>query len=295
MIRIRRHHTAALFLERAESWLLRNEAEYNLLLGLAYRLQRSDAGFESPIYFATVEQGSELVGCAFRTPPQKVGLTRMPLDAVKSLAADLAQVYDTIPGVLAAEPESRAFADEWSALRGLTVRQGQRNRIHQLERVVPPSPMPPGHMRQATMEDADLVARWFAEFETEAHAQPGGASTVERRIRDGTVFLWDDDGPRSMGGVAAETPHGARIGFVYTPRTERGRGYAAANTAAISERMLKAGKRFCFLYTDLANPTSNAIYARIGYEPVCDVNEWLFTAQAVRRDECGLWHNAPIR
>ena len=278
MIRIRRHSSAASFLERAESWLLRNEAEYNLLLGLAYRLQRSDAGFDPPIYLATVEQGDELVGCAFRTPPQKLGLTRMPPDALSGLAADLAQVYETIPGVLAAEPESRAFADAWSALRGIAVRPGQRNRIHRLERVVPPSPMPSGQMRQATMEDAALVARWFAEFETEAHAQPGGARAAEQRIADGTVFLWDDDGPRSMGGIAAETPHGARIGFVYTPRAHRGRGYAAANTAAVSERVLKAGKRFCFLYTDLANPTSNAIYAKIGYEPVCDVNEWLFTA-----------------
>ena len=278
MIRIRRHPTATSFLERAEAWLLRNEAEYNLLLGLAYRLQRSDAGFDPPIYLATVEQGDDLVGCAFRTPPQKLGLTRMPLGALPGVAADLAEVYDTIPGVLAAEPESSAFAEEWSALRGVTVRPGQRNRIHRLERVVPPSPMPSGRMRQATMEDAALVARWFSEFESEAHAQPGGQWTAERRIVEGTVFLWDDEGPRSMGGIAAETPHGARIGFVYTPPAHRGRGYAAANTAAVSERMLRAGKRFCFLYTDLANPTSNAIYARIGYEPVCDVNEWLFTA-----------------
>jgi hypothetical protein len=79
-----------------------------------------------------------------------------------------------------------------------------------------------------------------------------------------------------MAGVAAETPHGARIGPVYTPPAARGRGYASACTAALSERMLAAGKRFCFLYTDLDNPTSNTIYQRIGYRAVCDVGDWLF-------------------
>ena len=50
-------------------------------------------------------------------------------------------------------------------------------------------------------------------------------------------------------------------------------------TAAVSELLLEQGRRFCFLYTDLANPTSNAIYLRIGYEPVCDSRELAFSAE----------------
>ena len=42
--------------------------------------------------------------------------------------------------------------------------------------------------------------------------------------------------------------------------------------AAASQVQLYAGRQFCFLYTDLANPTSNHIYAEIGYEPIRDVN-----------------------
>jgi predicted GNAT family acetyltransferase len=74
----------------------------------------------------------------------------------------------------------------------------------------------------------------------------------------------------SLAGFGGPTPHGIRIGPVYTPRQQRGRGYGSAVTAAVSQLNLGRGRRFCFLYTDLANPTSNAIYLRLGYEPVCD-------------------------
>ena len=78
-------------------------------------------------------------------------------------------------------------------------------------------------------------------------------------------------------GFGGPTPNGIRIGPVYTPPELRGRGYASALTAQVSQLQLDRGKRFCFLYTDLANPTSNAIYRRIGYERVCDSRELAFT------------------
>ncbi len=72
------------------------------------------------------------------------------------------------------------------------------------------------------------------------------------------------------------TPNGVRIGAVYTPPKYRGRGYATACVAALSQRMLDTGLAFCFLYTDLSNPTSNNIYQRLGYHPVRDVVDYHF-------------------
>jgi predicted GNAT family acetyltransferase len=80
-----------------------------------------------------------------------------------------------------------------------------------------------------------------------------------------------------MAGFGGRTPNGTRIGPVYTPPELRGRGYGSALTAAVTERLLGSGLRFCFLYTDLANPTSNSIYQRIGYRPVSDVDLWTFS------------------
>jgi predicted GNAT family acetyltransferase len=81
----------------------------------------------------------------------------------------------------------------------------------------------------------------------------------------------------SLAGYGSPTPNGMRVGPVYTPPELRGRGYASAVTAAASHRAFASGKRFCFLFTNLANPTSNSIYQQIGYRPVLDVNVWRFS------------------
>ncbi len=92
-----------------------------------------------------------------------------------------------------------------------------------------------------------------------------------------TMRLWIDDGvPVSMTGFGAATPNGQRVGPVYTPPDRRGRGYASNLVAQGSQAALDAGRRFLFLFTDLANPTSNKIYQAIGYEPVTDIDRYSF-------------------
>jgi predicted GNAT family acetyltransferase len=90
------------------------------------------------------------------------------------------------------------------------------------------------------------------------------------------LFVWDHAGPVSMASATGLTPNGIRVNGVYTPPEHRGRGYATACVAALSARLLADGRRFCFLFTDAANPTSNAIYRRIGYVPVAEVQEYRF-------------------
>ena len=91
-MQICRHSNVREFLDRAEVWLLRREVEHNVLLGIAHQLLRGDHMFEEPIYFATVETDGAVDGCAFRTPPFKLGLTRLPLSVVPSLVRDVNEV-----------------------------------------------------------------------------------------------------------------------------------------------------------------------------------------------------------
>ncbi|MDQ3529019.1 MAG: GNAT family N-acetyltransferase, partial [Actinomycetota bacterium] len=90
------------------------------------------------------------------------------------------------------------------------------------------------------------------------------------------ALLWDDGGPVSLAAAVGPTPNGIRIVSVYTPPPLRGRGYAGACVAELTARMLTR-YRFCFLYADLANPTSNAIYQRLGYHPVGDAGTYAFS------------------
>ena len=270
-----RHPFPRAFRARAEAWLLEREAEHNLILGLAARLEESTAEYEPPIYLATIERNNEILGCAFRTPPYNLGITRLPAEAVAPLAADVAEVYDTLRGVLGPDPEAAALAGAWSGLRGVAIREAMRERIYKLERVIDPECPAAGYARPATEVDLGTVAQWLNAFSAEA-----GVPANEERTRDlvagRRLLLWEDGGPRSMAASCGDTPDGCRVGYVYTPPEWRGRGYASACVATLSRQILKGGRRFCFLYTDLSNPTSNAIYQRIGYEPVCDVVEYRF-------------------
>jgi hypothetical protein len=73
-----------------------------------------------------------------------------------------------------------------------------------------------------------------------------------------------------MAGYSRELPTAIGVAFVYTPPYFRGKGYATSCVAQLSRMALDKGYKKCVLYTDLLNPTSNSIYQRIGYKPVCD-------------------------
>lgn len=89
--------------------------------------------------------------------------------------------------------------------------------------------------------------------------------------------LWrDEDTVVSLAGVSAPAAGVARVGPVYTPPAYRRRGYGAAVTAKATAAALSAGAHYVVLYTDLANPTSNSIYQRIGYKPDHDAEERAF-------------------
>jgi predicted GNAT family acetyltransferase len=82
--------------------------------------------------------------------------------------------------------------------------------------------------------------------------------------------------PVSLAGFGGRTPHGIRVGPVYTPPEHRRHGYATELVAEMTKHLLTGDRRFCFLYTDLSNPTPNAIYERIGYRIVCESTEYAF-------------------
>jgi hypothetical protein len=155
-------------------------------------------------------------------------------------------------------------------------------RIYELKSVAPEMrTAAPGAMRPAIRQDAERFHQWVVAFEIDAFGEQH--SEQERihkmfsdRWRD--VFFWDHAGQTvSMCIRSRPTAHGITVGLVYTPPELRKRGYATALVANLSQHLLESGYQFCTLYTDLANPTSNAIYQHIGYRPVADVDKYTLT------------------
>ena len=264
------------FLAAAGGFLVAREAEHNLLLGVCQNVRDTPDAFTAPPYFAAVTDGDRVLAVALQTPPFRLVLSEIDDGAAIPLLADDLVGRD-LPGAVGPVEPVRAFMDERTARGAPPAHLTTSERIFRLTAVTPPRPTP-GHARIAEPADRALIARWLAAFMSEAlEGEPSDIEGMTDRWlsrRGRTLHLWEDGEVVSLAGVGSRTPNGVRIGPVYTPPEARNRGYASALVAAISQGELDAGRRFCFLFTDLANPTANHIYQAIGYEPVRDVDMW---------------------
>ena len=267
------------FLERARALLLADEARHNLAFGIVATAQAHPELYPD-VRGWVANNGGEVVGAALRTPPHNVVLARPTDDRALTALAEAIEDAD-VPGVVGAVPEidpfATALAERFDASVETRVEQG----VYALHTVIPARETP-GSMRPADPADRALLLDWVEAFATEVlHESVSGdagrhETSVDARLAGGAAgfALWEADGrPVSLVGFGGPTPTGIRIGPVYTPPEHRGHGYASALTAEVSALQLAGGRRFCFLYTDLVNATSNAIYMRIGYERVCDSRE----------------------
>ena len=278
--------TVDAFLDLAGPFLAAREAEHNLLWGISTGVRDHPEIYSdgTPSFAAVTNAAGQVVAATLRTPPFNQVLSEVDHpEAVDVIAHALRGV--PLPGVLGPTKAASRFAARWTELTDQPARRATAERIFRLERVIPPTRPAPGQWRMAEARDRELVADWVTAFSFEVgNAPPPRPLEAADRWIAGTyrrLYLWEDVGDVvSLAGAGGETPNGIRIGPVYTPPDRRGRGYASAVTAAASQDQLDRGRRFVFLFTDLANPTSNQIYHAIGYEAVCDVDEYRFGSDA---------------
>ena len=275
-LRVVRHVSAESFLESTEAWLLRAEAHHNLILGLAHLLRAEPPSKGSRPWLVSVHKGNSIVGCALGTPPRDLIITQMEPPGVAALVSSFGAELPSLPGVVGPEPSSGEFAAQWSKLQQRPSKPRMQQRFYVLHQIRADLPATPGRLRKATSSDLSTAAAWVAQFTAEAASGDSDDphEVAERAITRGQLYLWQASGPVSMAGWTGAAPNGRRVTFVFTPPAERRRGYASACVAALSGTILSMGNRYCCLYADLANPTSNAIYARIGYEPLYDATQY---------------------
>lgn len=284
------------FLAAAGEWLAREPVIGTVVATMARRGTAAEsAGHPLPPgdWWLVVRGGSDttaggdgdgVVGVAMRQAPfepRPLFLLPMPDAAAVSLARSLVERGEDVEALNGMLPAASACADELARLTGRTARVVVHSRLHRALGVAPP-PLPAGLLRPATAGEVPLVLAWFAAFFEDADVQAGrpagshagevpDAGEMLRRIADGQVWLWEVEGtPVHLTALNPPSFGVARIGPVFTPAEHRGHGYAGATVAALTQRVLDGGDVPC-LFTDQANPVSNALYARIGYEPVVDM------------------------
>lgn len=266
------------FRTAAGACLAREPARSTLLLTISE--SRRKGRFAPPARFGYWRESADApVSAGFlQTPPLRPLLGPMPDRAARELVSVLRAVEPELTSVQGENACVEAFAAEWTGRAG-GWRVSHRVRLFRLGDLTPPDVAPAGRPRLATDTDLPLLAEWMSAFAADT-GQPGGDHTrsVSERIATGRMWLWDVAGaPASMASVSPIVAGQARVSPVYTPPRLRGRGYGGAVTAAVSRATRDAGAEQVLLFADLTNPTSTALYQRLGYRPLTVSQTLTFT------------------
>ena len=269
------HKDVSEFLKENEESLLKAESEHNLILGLADSLNRGFVASENTLLLS-VMRNSVPVGQAVRNGQDRpLAISKMDPASVRHLVEFLLEQRIPLKAVTGPIESCQTFADCWRERTHRIPKVQLHLGVYELHHVSFPSPdgrslIPIGAVSRETC--LEYVIGFLADCfpnEDDPHCQ--AVEIADRQTKNETLFFWkgaDDIQPVSMASNSRNTRNGATISLVYTPPQFRGMGYASRIVAALSDRCLKSGKKFCNLFTDLLNPTSNSIYQKIGYRKI---------------------------
>ena len=259
------------FLARAGDFLRSRPGPHIMQSTWAERVRTRAAeafGTETPV-FGMLERAGGVHATFYRLPPHGFGLSPLTSEQADALAARLAALGHFLPSVSADRSTAAAFAEAWQRHTGATPTLRTSINLYRLGTLTPPQPVPAGRGRLVGGEEHEHLMSWCRELAKDLGEDVtinadtwAGTRFGEKRY---TYWVTPDGTPVSLAGVNPMVAGHVRVDPVYTPAHLRGRGYAGAVTVAVSRAALDAGATDVVLYADPNNPTSNALYQRIGY------------------------------
>jgi predicted GNAT family acetyltransferase len=274
------------FLARAGDFLCSRPALHNTPLTDIEKLRTRGAAEQDAEtrVFGRLESGGEVRAIFYLTPRGRLGLTPLSAERADTLATHLAGLGHCPSDVIADHDTASAFAESWQRYAGAASVPFWRTHLYRLGTLTPPQPRPAGRGRVTGGQDREQVVRWCREFCVDVGEQSSidlidAGSWDDSRFGDRHFTFWEtpDGTPVSMAAATSVVGGMVRVDPVYTPAHLRGRGYAGAVTVEVSRAALAAGATDVVLFTDPHNPTSNALYQRIGYVRVADFTGYRFS------------------
>ena len=271
------------FIKATGDMLYKNEASNSLMLGICDSLLKSNKSNDNFFLYRVLED-DHIKSAAIHTPPYPLVITYSNEVQLEHLANFIFDKGLDLPGVVGPSDETINFTKIWSRITSCHSSLGMDQIIYQVSNVVLPQTI--GRLKVAVEEDTVLTAKWLFEFSQESlpvsekityeEALKGAKSAIEQKM----AYFWTiDEIPVSVAHWGRPTKNGVSIRAVYTPNELRGHGHGSAVVAHLSQMLLNSTYKFCFLYTDAANSTSNKIYKDIGYQEVQDSKHFLFTSK----------------
>ncbi|MEJ2248383.1 MAG: GNAT family N-acetyltransferase [Candidatus Lokiarchaeota archaeon] len=274
------------FYNDTKSFLLRKEVKNNLVISILKRIQKNPHlfGDEDPLLLRVLKNGIIQLA-AIRTPPYSLVLSdTSEIKSIKKLVKYLADKNESLPGIIGFKEGAKTFAEDWSEIFHQNYELGTNERIYKLEEVNTSLLKSTSNELVQTDENYEFkILNWAKKFIFEALPDEkdkikNSLERTKKEIKKGAIFLLlNQNIPVSMARMAGETLNGRIVNLVYTPPKFRKKGYATELVAKLSQHILDLGYKFCLLFTDLSNPTSNKIYMNVGYKPITDVDMYNFS------------------
>jgi predicted GNAT family acetyltransferase len=280
-MKARYYKTVASFLSGVGKYLAEDEALHEGILGMSNAMQRRPALFPmEDRWFCSIDTSNKINTAAMYARDVLIldyfsgDINDITNELVKAVTGALKNLQAVRGDKILVD----AFAQKWCRSRNVKIKFKMEQELYRLDKVND-VPLSPGRMRVATMAEKDLVLDWFHHFHLDVSGEEreGWEATILPAVEAGWVFFWEDGKPVAMATKTAPTDNGMSVGGVYTPPELRGKGYATSCVAELSRNILQSGKKFCRLTTDLANPTSNSIYQKIGYRPIGNNSFYIFS------------------
>ncbi|WP_411145020.1 GNAT family N-acetyltransferase [Streptomyces sp. x-80] len=274
------------FLARAGDFLRSRPALHNTPLTdiEKLRIRGADEHDAAAPVFGRLESGGVVHAVFYLTPGGRLGLTPLSVEQTDALAAHLVGLGHSPANVIADHDTAGAFAASWQRHTSAAPALFWRTHLYRLGTLTPPQPRPEGRGRITGGQDREQVVRWCREFCVDVGEQTSidlidAGSWDDSRFGDRHFTFWEtsDGTPVSMAAATSIVGGMVRVDPVYTPAHLRGCGYAGAVTVEVSRTALAAGATDVVLFTDPDNPTSNALYQRIGYVHVADFAGYKFS------------------
>lgn len=252
-------------------YLEQDEIVNNLALGLLIAVKD-----EQPIVMSTVTRENNIVMGLFQTSPKQIILSKaaeFTQEDIHQLAALLDEKLEDIPGFIGEKDLTNQLAIEITNLRKRIPYVQMNQRLYRLDDIEKKSE-DNGKLKRMELVNLPLVKEWVYQFcidINEPMSKEDAEVKAKHLIERGRVYGWEVDGEIvSMANASRPTKSNITVNFVFTPLSERKKGYASSCVSAVTELMLNSGYKTTSLYTDLDNPTSNKIYMEIGYKPLID-------------------------
>jgi GNAT superfamily N-acetyltransferase len=254
------------FLAMCGDWLMESEVDNNSILSIVNAIKAGKSAFGKDAWFGTLTDRERVRGCALIVKPDGIVISSLPKDgheALRKAVKNSGMSFTRISGPFVC---AAAFAEDWTAENACEWYVAHEWRSYQVTRVVMPEQPAPGSLRFANQDERDLITEWAGRYEEEKPAPVSVIKFLLYKLDEGELYVWDDNGPKTLVAVSGFTRNCARVSAVFTPKEFRGNGYASIAVAKVSKELLERGLKYATLLVDKKDPAVMRIYEKIGYK-----------------------------